>query len=117
MPRGHDVPFESPPPSPKEQLAKHRSVPGDYGHDTEYRWIQGVLEKHYRSETCVRYSDPAVEDQYGGKFRLNDDRQLSDFHEGDVIGIEGEVIPTNDRDHPASPPRYLIRDVWLVRSR
>jgi hypothetical protein len=100
-----------------QEAAQHRAVPGDFGHDPNYHWVQGVLERHYHGDTCVRFTDPAVEDQYGGKFRLDDERLLSQYREGDVIGLEGEVVPASDRDRPGSTAHYLIHDVWLVRQK
>jgi len=110
----------APPAAPTPSAApsnKHRIVAGEYGHDPEYHWIQGVLERQYRGDTCVRYADPGVEDAYGGKVRLDDDRMVAEFHEGDVIGLEGEIISASDGDRPGAPPRFLIHDVWLVRKK
>ncbi len=92
-------------------------VASTFGRDADYHWIQGVLERQYHGDTCIRYGDPAVEDQYGGKFRLDDERLLADFHEGDVIGMEGEVVIGSDQDRPGAAARYHIHDVWLVRQK
>jgi hypothetical protein len=101
----------------KEQTPRHRVVPGEFGHDPDYHWIQGTLERHYHGDTCIRYADPAVEDQYGGKVRVEEDRLLAQFHEGDVLGLEGEIVPPSERDRPGSAPRFLIHDVWLARQK
>jgi hypothetical protein len=88
-----------------------RGVEGNYGHDDDYHWLQGVLERHHRGYLSVRYCDPSVEDEFGGKVRLQDDERLAEFHDGDVIALTGDLLR---RD---SNPLYAIRDVWLVRKK
>src|SRR5262245_12550668 len=56
--------------APTAEKSAHRTVVGDYGHDADYRWIQGVLERSHRGYCCVRYCDPSTEDALGGKVRL-----------------------------------------------
>jgi hypothetical protein len=99
--------------TPAAPVEKPR-VPGLYGHDAGYRWLQGVVEKNYRGHDCVRYCDPAVDDEYGGKF-IVDDPRLAQFRDGDVIGVSGElaIAPgAGERNR-----RYTIHDVWLVKGR
>jgi hypothetical protein len=88
-----------------------RTVPGNYGHDPDYQWLQGVLEHHHRGYICVRYCDPSVEDHFGGKFRLKEDDRLAAFHDGDVISLTGEPLGTEGQ------PVFTVRDVWLVRKK
>ena len=87
-----------------------------YGHDKDYHWVQGVLERHYRGYYCIRYCDPSEEDANGGKVRLIESASLEQFQEGDVIGIQGEIVP-NSTDSFHTNPRYLIHDIWLVRKK
>ncbi|MCX7699701.1 MAG: hypothetical protein N2039_02370, partial [Gemmataceae bacterium] len=68
-----------------------KSVAGNFGHDPDRRWLQGVLERHYRGYYCLRYCDPSVEDEFGGKVRLQEDERLGQFRDGDVIGIIGRI--------------------------
>src|SRR5207245_1746318 len=64
--RASDTPAEP----PKEAAPLRRTAAGKYGHDAAYRWLQGVLERHPRGYWCVRYCDPSVEGDIGGKVRL-----------------------------------------------
>jgi hypothetical protein len=100
--------------TPVATNAEVRSADGTYAHDSEYHRVQGVLERHYRGYYCVRYCDPSVEDQYGGKFRLVDDQRIKQFNEGDVIAVEGEMIPNGPEEYNMNP-RFKINLVRLVR--
>lgn len=89
-----------------------RTVPGTYGHDPDRSWLQGVLERHYRGYWCLRYCDPSVEDEYGGKVRLKNDERIVAFRDGDVVAVSGELTPSN-----GATPLYQIHDIWMVRQR
>ena len=66
-----------------------------YGHDADYRWIRGKLEySHVERAWKLRYAPIDVEDDpYGGSVFLGNDARLQDFHEGDVVYIEGRTLP------------------------
>lgn len=90
---------------------------GTYGHDAEYRWIQGVLDKHYRGHLYLRYCDPTVEDRWGGKVCLEPDPRLAQFKEGDVLLIEGSLSPESPvrkSDTWKQYPHYRVRTVTLI---
>ncbi len=93
-----------------------RSVDGTYANDKDYRRVQGVLERHYRGWYSVRYCDPSEEDRYGGKFRLVDDQRINQFKEGDVIAVEGEMIPNGPESYNMNP-RFRIHDIRMVRQK
>lgn len=103
---------EDEPPKINPGSTARRSVTGSYGHDPDRRWLQGVLERHYRGYYCLRYCDPSVEDEFGGKVRLQQDERLGQFRDGDVIGVFGWVTEAAE----VAPP-YRIEDIWLVRPR
>lgn len=96
----------------------HTRVPGTYGHDSEYAWLQGVIDKHYRGHIYLRFCDPTVEDPWGGKVRIEDDPRLSQFQDGDVVFVEGNLVtgpeaaPSDSWNHF---PRYRIRSATLVQ--
>lgn len=101
-------------------LAVRRQVPGTYGHAADYGWLQGVLEKHSRGHLDLRYCDPGVEDKWGGKVSLEEDPRLTQFKEGDVILVEGELrAPDPVAGHRLryAGPRYQIRQIWLAQPR
>ncbi len=91
--------------------AQHRTVAGNYGHDNDYHWLQGIVERHYKGYVCVRYCDSSVENEFGGKVRLKEDDRLAAFQDGDVIGLTGD-LQRND-----SNPLFAVSEVWLVRKK
>jgi hypothetical protein len=93
-----------------------RQVPETYGHAAEYTWLQGVLDKHYQGQFGLRYCEPSVEDRWGGKVTLADDPRLAQFHDGDQILVEGELVGDQTaRDARHRYPTYRIREIWLVQ--
>ncbi len=92
-----------------------RSVAGSYGHDADYRWLQGVVQRLANGGCFVRYCDPSVEDQHGGKVRVENEAELAAFHDGDVVGMQGELNPDGAR--AGQTPRYHIQSTWLVRQK
>src|SRR5262249_31559574 len=60
------------PPSGPAAFQERRSVPGRYGHDTAYHWLQGVVEKDSHGRNYIRYCNPAVDNEFGGKFIVDD---------------------------------------------
>jgi hypothetical protein len=92
-----------------------RSVAGQFHHDADYGWLQGVVETTRQGSCFVRYCDPSVDDEYGGKVQIDDSR-LAAFRDGDVIAVSGEL----DKGSVAAKgrnPTYKARDVWLVKGR
>lgn len=108
-------PPKEPEPTSAKMPKQRRVVAADFGVDPDYHWVQGVLDRHFRGHCSVRYCDPSQDDVHGGKVRLQDDERLTAFADGDIIGMEGELVLRNEDGH--SSPRYLIRDVWLVRKK
>lgn len=91
---------------------------GIYGHAGDHRWLQGVLDKHYQGHIALRYCDLSEDDSWGGKVRLEDDPRLTQFQDGDVIRVEGELIPRQEgaaREMGDHYPHYRIRSVELVQ--
>jgi len=93
-----------------------RTVPGNYGHDEDYTWLQGVVEKSFRGTYSLRFCDPSYEDQYGGKVRLEDDPRLADFKHGDVIAVTGQVEPENPPGDTFQYPRFRLKAVVKVQA-
>jgi hypothetical protein len=87
-----------------------------YGHAPDYSWVRGVLGKHYHGHWDLRYCDPATEDTWGGKVRLGKDPRLEQFKEGDILLIEGEIVPDSrgNRGEWHHHPAYRIRSVQLL---
>jgi len=96
-----------------------KTIPGHYGRDEGYNWLQGIVEKNFRGDYSLRYCDPSVEDQFGGKVRLEDDPRLSEFKHGDVIAVVGQVDP-EEMNPPGDTwhyPRFRIKSVVRVESK
>ena len=99
--------------------AVERQVSGNYGHATDYSWLQGVVDKHYQGHLYLRFCDPSVEDTYGGKVCLQDDPRLAQLKDGDVIQVEGQVAPDQDQNSRGAwrhYPHYQIRDLKVISS-
>lgn len=97
--------------------AIERKVHGTYGNGPDYGWLQGVVDRHYRGHWYLRYCDPSVEDKNGGKVCLVDDPRLSQLKDGEVIFVEGEIVPEKeptDRGPWHHYPRYQIRSLKPV---
>jgi hypothetical protein len=98
--------------------AIRRQVPETHGNATDYGWLQGVLEKHYAGRWELRYCNPSVEDKWGGKVSIIDDPKLALFKEGDLVLVEGELIPeAGPRDAWRHFPQYRVREIWLAQAR
>lgn len=93
-----------------------RQVPETYGHAADYTWLQGVVDKHYQGQFGLRYCEPSVEDRWGGKVILADDPRLAQFHDGDLILVEGELVKDKAAvDARHRYPTYRIGEIWLVQ--
>jgi len=97
-------------------VASRQDVVGNFGHAADYAWLQGVLARHYQGHLELRYSDPRTEDRWGGKVCLETDPRLAQFADGDVILVEGQMVP----DDKASGPggwhyrHYRVSQVLLI---
>ena len=100
--------------------AQRRQVSGPYGHSADYAWLQGILDKHYQGHFSLRFCDPTVDDQWGGKVHLEQDTRLAQFKEGDVVMVDGEF--SRDANGQVARglnnhyPRYRIRNITLIQS-
>jgi hypothetical protein len=103
------------PEAPAVPAAQQR-VTGPYGHAPDYAWLQGVLDRHYQGHWALRFCDHTVEDDWGGKVRLAKDARLDQFKEGDVVRVEGEIIPDTrgNRGDWHHYPAYQIRSIQLL---
>src|SRR5262249_23218957 len=64
-----------------------------FARSADFRWLQGVLEKDYRGRYSLRYCDATLADRGGGKVSLFPDSRLGQFQDGDVIRVEGMLVP------------------------
>lgn len=94
-----------------------RTVPGRYGCNDNYTWLQGVVEKSFRGVYSLRYRDPSDEDQYGGKVRLEDDPRLNDYKHGDAIAVTGQLEPQDTASDAWAYPRFRVKEIANPQSR
>jgi hypothetical protein len=103
---------------PSASPALRRQVPETFGHAPDHNWLQGLLEKHHAGHWELRYCDAAREDKWGGKVILADDSRLAGFKAGDLILVEGELLPEQG---PKSAWRhflaYRIKNIWLAEAK
>jgi hypothetical protein len=96
--------------------AVRRRVPGTLGCAPDFSWIQGVLarlpdgriELHWDTGT----SDPRA------AVLLEPNARLTQFKAGDVVHVEGDVLPEQFPPRNVSGPAmpiYRIRAIWLVQ--
>ena len=92
---------------------QRKQVSGSYGHDPDYGWLQGTVQRLARGGCYIRFCDPSVENDYGGKFQVEDEAVLAPYRDGEVVGVTGERAPvTTGQD-----PRYRVREVWRVNAK
>lgn len=100
-----------PPPAPAR-------FDGKFGHDAGYTTLQGIVDRHHHGHVYLRYCDPRTEDQWGGKVCLDDDPRLASVKEGDVLRVEGNIVPEADttRRHTWKHyPRYHVKNLELIQ--
>ena len=92
-----------------------KSAPGNYSHNADYSSLQGVVLRLANGGCFLRYCDPSVEDVHGGKVRIENEAELSAFHDGDVVGVQGELHPEGAR--AGQTARFHVTSAWLVRQK
>ncbi len=109
--------------APQEDLIRTSGPPAParhteylYGHASDYTWLHGVLDRHYIGHLTLRYCDFSIEDTWGGKVILDDDPRLAEYHDGDVVEVEGELIPASPamRHSWDQNPHYRIQSIRLA---
>jgi hypothetical protein len=88
-----------------------------YAHAPDHSWLLGVLDKHYNGHIELRYCAPSEDDTWGGKVCLESDARLAQFKDGDVLRVEGELVPVDPNQHDtwSHYPHYRIHDVKLIQ--
>jgi len=93
-----------------------RPLPGMLAHDPDHRWLQGILEKHHEGGYFLRYAEPTAESPWSGKVRLEPDVHLGLYQDGDLVRLEGSLLPGEASPRWDAPPRYRLHTIKLVRS-
>ena len=105
--------------TPTETVSRRHPASG-YDHAPDHSWLQGVIDKHYHGHLSLRYCDPSEEDEWGGKVVLEGDPRLSQFKDGDVVRVEGEIVREAGqvkRDTWNHFAVYRLKDIRLIQSK
>ncbi|MFL5340418.1 MAG: hypothetical protein ACJ8F7_09725 [Gemmataceae bacterium] len=89
---------------------RRKQISGTYGHDLDYGWLQGTVQRLARGGCFIRFCDPSVENEYGGKFRVEDEALLAPYRDGEIVGVTGERAEAPRGQDPG----YRVREVWRV---
>jgi hypothetical protein len=104
-----------PPADRKPPSETSAASPMMYSHAADYSWIRGVLDKTYRGVMNIRYCDLSEEDPHGGKFELKDDPQLASYRDGDIVWIEGELLPAKVGAESSPWNRFRTYRIHTIR--
>jgi hypothetical protein len=88
-----------------------------YGHAEDHSWLQGVVEVTAKKGRVLEYCPSSATDIWGGRVILENDPRLGNSRSGDVLLVEGTMIPaTQQAQSVGSSPlaTYRIKSVWLV---
>ena len=93
-----------------------RKSPGIYAHAPDYSWLQGLVDQSANDHLVIRYAVVPSEDPEGGRAKLEDDPRLAQIRVGDVILVEGELLPQAAKPEGLNAGRsYRVKNVWLIR--
>jgi hypothetical protein len=104
-----------PPADPKPPSETSPAPSMMYGHAADYSWLRGVLDKTYRGALNIRYCDLSEEDPHGGKFELKDDPRLASYRDGDIVWIEGELLPAKEGAESSPWNRFRTYRIHTIR--
>jgi hypothetical protein len=90
---------------------------GRYGHASDYTRLRGELDRHYRGHMDLRFKPASEEDSFGGKVRLENHPQLSEFRAGDVVEVYGEMVREPGGESGTQYPRYHVKEIKLIERR
>jgi hypothetical protein len=83
---------------PRRSFADITAKPG-YAHAPDYSWVAGELQfLHARKVWRVRYASVEEEDRYGGGMTLIDAGPMTEFQDGQMVRVEGQVADVTSHD-------------------
>lgn len=93
--------------------ADSRQSPGTYGYDTQYRWLEGRLERS-RGQWKLRYIPVAAGsgemDRFGGSVVLSGG-SLAGLQEGEFVRVEGRLLGEAPAKGEDFSPLYEVRQL------
>ena len=82
----------------------------EYGHDPEYRWLQGCVSKDGDGSWSITFDDnPGPSDPHGGNLPLSDSPGLANLKDGQFVRLTGEVDPVVKDAHGKA--MYVISSI------
>ena len=117
QPAGHSEPPVPPPPQPVElpvPPAVEDCPEGvSSGHARDYRWLIGELQYvQVRDVWCLRYAAADEDDPYGGRVTLLDPGEMTNYRNGQIVRVHGELA-NPDRREPS--PSYRVRSLTVQK--
>ena len=86
------------PQAPRRSFADITAKPG-YAHAPDYSWIAGELQfLHSRKVWRLRYASVDEEDRYGGGMTLIEAGPMTEFKEGQMVRVEGQVADVTSHE-------------------
>jgi hypothetical protein len=83
---------------PRRSFADITAKPG-FAHAQDYSWVAGELQfLHGRKVWRVRYASVEEEDRYGGGMTLIDAGPMTEFQDGQIVRVEGQVADVTSHD-------------------
>jgi hypothetical protein len=85
-------------PAPRRSFADITAKPG-YAHAPDYSWIAGELQYlHSRKVWRLRYASVDEEDRYGGGMTLIEAGPMTEFKEGQMVRVEGQLADVTSHE-------------------
>jgi hypothetical protein len=110
---------EPPPPPPVDtprEIIKPEYLPL-IGSAADYSWVTGqLIYTHVDGGTwVVRYAPVENEDRYGGSVVLANSVSMTDYREGDLVKVNGEILHEGRANIYLGGPLYRPASVSLVK--
>ncbi len=107
-----------PAPVSPEIIPSRRSFPDitarpEFAHSTDYSSLTGTLSYiPQKSQWRLRFASIDEEDRYGGSVTLDVGQLMKDYHDGQLVKINGRMV---DKDSREPSPHYQVSDVSAVK--
>jgi hypothetical protein len=110
-PAGYAVPVTG----GKEEMIRRRSyaditAKACFAHAPDYSWVQGELV-HLHSHNCwrIRYASVDEDDKYGGGVNLIETGPMDNFHDGQLVRIEGRPADLDNKES-----EYRVNSIHIL---
>ncbi len=108
------IPVVFPAEDPKDQARRRTfadiTARPEFAHAPDYSWLQGELQYiHGHNLWRLRYASVEEEDRYGGGVTLVNPSPMTQFHDGQLVRVEGNIQDTSSRD-----TTYAVRTIHAL---